>query len=544
MAIILRDNTSVNTGKGGELTYSEMDANLESFYYSSSIAGANLYLHTTGSITHTVDLSGAIAAGAQGAQGVQGTQGIQGIQGRQGPSIQGTQGIQGTTGTQGTQGAIGNPGGSDTQVQFNDGGTSFGGDSGLTYDKTANRLTITAPSSPNRTSPNLLLNSELSGVTDGEVFGVIAANNTTDQYSPANYPASIQFTAEANFAPGVYDAGIRFYTNDAATEKEALRLINTGQNRLPQYGTGTFTGTAAKWLAVDSSGNVIEEDVPSPGGSKDYTRSTEVTHTVDTVIASLSYRLQAGAGNTGYVGVYGLGSPASSISSAGVDYLLFNVNDDTGIDRESTLKYLCNSTYNSTTGGTRPARVTLSKTVGQNQWTVTFNIEGVTKVSNYYYVFVSSATTPVTLYADGFGDEVFVSFDSFAMIPLQDNEWNRITVTQQSAHGTGVILQPPPTWQSAGKMGIVEIKGASGTNRFKVWNSTFSTTGTYGNFTYSKVGSSSAVVHHDPTPTFTNSVWQYSNTVLQIQTSTAYLQVMSTAATGTNSGMTVLNVSR
>jgi len=34
------------------------------------------------------------------------------------------------------------PGGSDTQLQFNDGG-SFGGDAGLTYDKTANTLTIT-----------------------------------------------------------------------------------------------------------------------------------------------------------------------------------------------------------------------------------------------------------------------------------------------------------------------------------------------------------------------------------------------------------------
>lgn len=58
MAITLRANTSNNTGKGSELTYLEMDTNLESYYYSSSYASGVLYLHTTGSDTHSIDLSG------------------------------------------------------------------------------------------------------------------------------------------------------------------------------------------------------------------------------------------------------------------------------------------------------------------------------------------------------------------------------------------------------------------------------------------------------------------------------------------------------
>jgi hypothetical protein len=37
----------------------------------------------------------------------------------------------------------GSPGGSDTYVQFNDGGSTFGGDAGLTYNKTTDTLTIT-----------------------------------------------------------------------------------------------------------------------------------------------------------------------------------------------------------------------------------------------------------------------------------------------------------------------------------------------------------------------------------------------------------------
>ena len=51
MAITLRNV------KGSELTYSEMDTNLESYYYSSSLSGNTLSLHTTGSDTHSIDLS-------------------------------------------------------------------------------------------------------------------------------------------------------------------------------------------------------------------------------------------------------------------------------------------------------------------------------------------------------------------------------------------------------------------------------------------------------------------------------------------------------
>lgn len=47
-----------------------------------------------------------------------------------------------SVGTNLLSGGGGTPGGSDTQVQFND-GSSFGGDSGLTYNKTTDSLTIT-----------------------------------------------------------------------------------------------------------------------------------------------------------------------------------------------------------------------------------------------------------------------------------------------------------------------------------------------------------------------------------------------------------------
>ena len=105
--ITLRNSTSSNTGKGAKMAHAEMDANLETFFMSSSLDGTTLYLHSTGSVnTDAIDLSGIVGAGAQGIQGAQGTTGS-GTQGAQGQSGIGTQGTAGTPGTQGAQGIAG-----------------------------------------------------------------------------------------------------------------------------------------------------------------------------------------------------------------------------------------------------------------------------------------------------------------------------------------------------------------------------------------------------------------------------------------------------
>ena len=54
-------------------------------------------------------------------------------------------------------GGGGTPGGSDTQVQFNDGGSAFGGDSGLTWNKTSDLLTITTLPAANTYATGLYL---------------------------------------------------------------------------------------------------------------------------------------------------------------------------------------------------------------------------------------------------------------------------------------------------------------------------------------------------------------------------------------------------
>jgi len=58
-----------------------------------------------------------------------------------------------------------------------------------------------------------------------------------------------------------------------------FEVLNTGAAKLDYYGSGTFTGTATKWLAVDASGNIIEQAPPSGGITIGTTTITSGTNT-------------------------------------------------------------------------------------------------------------------------------------------------------------------------------------------------------------------------------------------------------------------------
>lgn len=91
--------------------------------------------------------TGATGSGATGATGIAGPSGATGPQGATGIGATGVAGPTGATGVQGATGPVGATGsagiaaGANTYVQFNDAG-AFGGDSGLTYDKTTDSLTV------------------------------------------------------------------------------------------------------------------------------------------------------------------------------------------------------------------------------------------------------------------------------------------------------------------------------------------------------------------------------------------------------------------
>lgn len=378
------------------------------------------------------------------------------------------------------------PGGSDTQVQFNDGG-SFGGDSGFTYNKTANRVTITAPSSPTRTAPNLLLNSEIGNVAVNEVFGVIAANNATDQYNPASYPASIQFTADTNFAPGNYDARIGFFVNNNATETEALRLKSSGQTRLPQYGAGNFTGTAAKYLAVSSSGDIIETTSPMS-----LSRPTSVDQAID--FDEILY-----ADQETWTYVSGNGTPTSTnftANSATVSSITaLKIHHTSGQTGDLTAKFdTISSGGTIQLGDDNTPSNTASATVRQVVDNGTYHT---IYVSNWSILGLTSLTSVTAR----------IGFSTDKQVELSDKAYNRITLKNSVGAQKTVRFKAPST-ASTGDYILVEVT-AEGTNANNMLlEYVYYTTGT----TTTLTESSNAIYYHNNAATLTqlniNSTYQ------------------------------------
>ena len=379
------------------------------------------------------------------------------------------------------------PGGSDTYVQFNDGGSTFGGDSGFTYNKTANRVTITAPSSPTRTAPNLLLNSEVGNVAVNEVFGVIAANNTTDQYSPASYPASIQFTADTTFGPGNYDARIGLFVNNNATETEALRLRSSGQTRLPQYGAGNFTGTAAKYLAVSSSGDIIETTSPMS-----LSRPASVDQAVD-----FDEILNADQETWTYVS--GFGTPTSTnftANSATVSSITaLKIHHTSGQTGDLTAAFdTISSGGTIQLGDDNTPSNTASATVRQVVDNGTYHT---IYVSNWTILGLTSLTSVTAR----------IGFSTDKQVELSDKAYNRITLKNSVGAQKTVRFKAPST-ASTGDYILVEVT-AEGTNANNMLlEYVYYTTGTTTTFTES----SNAIYYHNNAATLTqlniNSTYQ------------------------------------
>jgi hypothetical protein len=94
---------------------------------------------------------------------------------------------------------------------------------------------------------------------NGLGYGIGISGNDLDFYSALNH---------------------RFYSSSTSTTQgtEIASFLGTGQMVLNNYGSGTVTGTAAKYLAVESDGDVIEVD-PAAGmdavvGNRSYVDNT------------------------------------------------------------------------------------------------------------------------------------------------------------------------------------------------------------------------------------------------------------------------------
>jgi hypothetical protein len=101
-------------------------------------------------------------------------------------------------------GGGGTPGGTDTQVQFNDGGSTFGGDSGLTYNKTTDMLTVVGGITINATNELRLADTDSSHyvgfkspgtVTTNKVWTLPSTDGTDGQVLKTNGSATLSWGA-------------------------------------------------------------------------------------------------------------------------------------------------------------------------------------------------------------------------------------------------------------------------------------------------------------------------------------------------------------
>jgi hypothetical protein len=133
------------------------------------------------------------------------------------------------------------PGGSDTQVQFNDGG-NLGGDSGLTYNKTTDSLTITG---------DLVVNNvEAQG--DLAVHGAVQAQgdvSITGAAVTTSANTAVAFGSDIQIGQQFFGEGVNSPGSNIAIGKQVLEQNNFGSDNLA-------IGFRALRLNVDGSYNV------------------------------------------------------------------------------------------------------------------------------------------------------------------------------------------------------------------------------------------------------------------------------------------------
>jgi hypothetical protein len=160
-------------------------------------------------------------------------------------------------------GGSGTPGGSDTQVQFNDGG-AFGGDSGLVFNKTTNKLT---------TAGDVELNDGGSFTTT--VQTVTPTANRTISYPDATGTLALvggSSTQVLYNASGAL-AGISTLTYDGTTLTTAGRFVNSFTS-IASTPAKAFTGT---WFTGGSATTTKPHLLIEPSGTTSTAWSTSGT---------------------------------------------------------------------------------------------------------------------------------------------------------------------------------------------------------------------------------------------------------------------------
>jgi hypothetical protein len=142
-------------------------------------------------------------------------------------------------------GGGGTPGGSDTQVQFNDGG-SFGGDAGFTYNKTTDVATLGG-----------LVLGTLNGILKGTTGTIGTATGGTDYEYPLTFTSPLSRATNTISLAGLSSLGTANYVvgaNSGATGWEYKQILGTASEIDIAHAAGSITIGLVDPLAVTKGG--------------------------------------------------------------------------------------------------------------------------------------------------------------------------------------------------------------------------------------------------------------------------------------------------
>lgn len=176
------------------------------------------------------------------------------------------------------------PGGANTQVQFNDSG-SFGGDAGLTYNKTTDQLStgtlkITSTSSGIVAGDDFLKIVNSSGVRIAEIVGAMPSNG--------NY---IQLRASSTgISPGIYAVGTDI--------NKDINLVPTGAGRITINGNASLAYNSTKDACRLATTTALPANTYS-SSTKRLTASANGTLSVDGMFVAVDDRILVKNESTG-----------------------------------------------------------------------------------------------------------------------------------------------------------------------------------------------------------------------------------------------------
>lgn len=151
----------------------------------------------------------------------------------------------------------GGPAGLDTQIQFNDGGTAFGGDTGFTYNKTTDSATLLGT----------LTAEHLVSTDDADVNDVLTVGSLVTDTGGITLLAGQDIKPSANSTTAINIAqadGTNFVTFDSTNKRVGIGTVPTvpldvsGSAKVTYFGNVVDIGTVSEALKATGSGYTAE----------------------------------------------------------------------------------------------------------------------------------------------------------------------------------------------------------------------------------------------------------------------------------------------